>query len=111
MVRIDPAHTPASRRGRGSAGIVTVETSRAAVAAGATDVVVFADPGNPTSNALYQRIRYVRVTDFAGYTFSHRVVEVAVGGQASGSTSGCVNRTGLPSERAYAISARVLSPM
>lgn len=28
------------------------------------------------------------------------VVEVAAGGQASGSTSGCVNRTGLPSDRA-----------
>ncbi|MEV5203903.1 hypothetical protein [Streptomyces sp. NPDC053720] len=28
------------------------------------------------------------------------VVEVAAGGQASGSTSGCVNRTGLPSVRA-----------
>jgi hypothetical protein len=28
------------------------------------------------------------------------VVEVAAGGQASGSTSGCVNRMGLPSDRA-----------
>ncbi|WUN22196.1 transposase [Streptomyces sp. NBC_00316] len=28
------------------------------------------------------------------------VVEVAAGGQAAGSTSGCVNRTGLPSDRA-----------
>ncbi|MGW0086863.1 serine hydrolase domain-containing protein [Streptomyces sp. NPDC003393] len=28
------------------------------------------------------------------------VVEVSAGGQASGSTSGCVNRTGLPSDRA-----------
>jgi hypothetical protein len=28
------------------------------------------------------------------------VVEVAAGGQAPGSTSGCVNRTGLPSDRA-----------
>lgn len=28
------------------------------------------------------------------------VVEVAANGQASGSTSGCVNRTGLPSDRA-----------
>ncbi len=28
------------------------------------------------------------------------VVEVTAGGQASGSTSGCVNRTGLPSDRA-----------
>jgi len=28
------------------------------------------------------------------------VVEMAAGGQASGSTAGCVNRTGLPSDRA-----------
>jgi predicted GNAT family acetyltransferase len=44
--------------------------SRAALAAGATDVVLFADPANATSNALYQRIGYVPVTDFAGYDFS-----------------------------------------
>jgi predicted GNAT family acetyltransferase len=50
---------------------VTVEASRAALAAGATDVVLFTDPDNPTSNALYQRIGYVHVADFAGYKFSH----------------------------------------
>ncbi|MEW2624588.1 GNAT family N-acetyltransferase [Streptomyces sp. NPDC048106] len=70
MVRVDPVYTPAHLRGRGYAGAVTVEASRAALAAGATDVVLFTDPGNPTSNALYQRIGYVRVADFAGYKFS-----------------------------------------
>ncbi|MFF3264545.1 GNAT family N-acetyltransferase [Streptomyces sp. NPDC002932] len=70
MVRVDPVYTPAPFRGRGYAGAVTVEVSRAALAAGATDVVLFADPANPTSNALYQRIGYVHVTDFAGYRFS-----------------------------------------
>lgn len=38
--------------------------------AGASDIVLFADPANPTSNALYQRIGYVPVTDFAVYDFS-----------------------------------------
>ncbi|MFI1422311.1 GNAT family N-acetyltransferase [Streptomyces sp. NPDC020731] len=71
MVRVDPVHTPARRRGHGYAGAVTVEVSRAALAAGATDVVLFTDPDNPTSNALYQRIGYVHVADFAGYEFSH----------------------------------------
>ena len=53
---------------------MTVEASRAALAAGATDVVLFTDPDNPTSNALYQRIGYVHIADFAGYKFSpHRV--------------------------------------
>ncbi len=70
MVRIDPVYTPAHLRGRGYAGAVTVEVSRAALAAGATDVVLFADPANPTSNALYQRIGYLPVAEFAGYAFT-----------------------------------------
>ncbi|MCS0603444.1 GNAT family N-acetyltransferase [Streptomyces sp. LP11] len=70
MVRVDPVYTPASLRGRGYAGAVTAEVSGAALAAGATDVVLFADPGNPTSNALYQRLGYVRVADFTGYRFT-----------------------------------------
>ncbi|MFF3749506.1 GNAT family N-acetyltransferase [Streptomyces sp. NPDC002018] len=70
MVRVDPVYTPAHLRGRGYAGAVTVEASRAALAAGATDVVLFTDPANPTSNALYQRIGYIRVADFTGYAFS-----------------------------------------
>ncbi|MFF4468157.1 GNAT family N-acetyltransferase [Streptomyces sp. NPDC001599] len=70
MVRVDPVYTPAHLRGRGYAGAVTVEVSGAALAAGATDVVLFTDPENPTSNALYRRIGYVHVADFAGYRFS-----------------------------------------
>ncbi|WP_156725758.1 GNAT family N-acetyltransferase [Streptomyces apocyni] len=71
MVRIDPVYTPAHLRGHGYAGAVTVEASRAALTVGATDVVLFTDPDNPTSNALYQRIGYVHVADFAGHTFSY----------------------------------------
>ncbi|WP_405972913.1 GNAT family N-acetyltransferase [Streptomyces sp. NBC_00988] len=69
MVRIDPVYTPAHLRARGYAGAVTVEVSRAALAAGATDVVLFADPANTTSTALYQRIGFVPVGDFVGYDF------------------------------------------
>ncbi|MFF2806379.1 GNAT family N-acetyltransferase [Streptomyces sp. NPDC058000] len=76
MIRVDPVYTPAHLRGRGYAGAVTVEVSRAALTAGATDVVLFADPANPTSNALYQRIGYVPVTDFTGYDFSYDAPEV-----------------------------------
>ncbi|KES03747.1 acetyltransferase [Streptomyces toyocaensis] len=72
MIRVDPVYTPAHLRGRGYAGAVTAEVSRAALAAGATDVVLFTDPANPTSNALYQRIGYVHLADFAGYRFSYR---------------------------------------
>ncbi|MFE9859336.1 GNAT family N-acetyltransferase [Streptomyces sp. NPDC005780] len=70
MVRVDPVYTPARLRGRGYAGAVTVEASRAALAAGATEVVLFTDPDNPTSNALYQRLGYVHLADFAGYRFT-----------------------------------------
>ncbi|MFS8197196.1 GNAT family N-acetyltransferase [Streptomyces sp. CWNU-52B] len=70
MVRVDPVYTPARFRGHGYAGAVTAEVSRAAPAAGATDVVLFTDPANPTSNALYQRLGYVRIADFTGYRFS-----------------------------------------
>lgn len=70
MVRVDPVYTPAHLRGRGYAGAVTVEVSRAALAAGATDVVLFADPANLTSTALYRRLGYVPVSDFTGYRFA-----------------------------------------
>jgi hypothetical protein len=72
MVRVDPVFAPAPLRGRGYAGAATVEVSRAALTAGATNVVLFADPTYPTSNALYQRIGYVHVADFTGYNlFGH----------------------------------------
>ncbi|MEU4238299.1 GNAT family N-acetyltransferase [Actinoplanes sp. NPDC026619] len=69
MVRVDPVYTPAHLRGRGYAGAVTVAVSSAALAAGATDVVLFADPGNPTSTALYEPLGFVPLTDFVAYDF------------------------------------------
>jgi predicted GNAT family acetyltransferase len=71
MVRVDPVYTPARFRGHGYGGAVTAEVSRAALAAGAKDVVLYTNPANPTSNALYQRIGYVPLTDFAVYDFSY----------------------------------------
>ncbi|MCX4511712.1 GNAT family N-acetyltransferase [Streptomyces sp. NBC_01619] len=71
QVRVDPVYTPAHLRGRGYAGAVTVEVTRAALAAGAKEVVLYTNAANPTSNALYQRIGYVRVTDVAVYDFAY----------------------------------------
>ncbi|MFD8252218.1 GNAT family N-acetyltransferase [Streptomyces werraensis] len=71
MVRVDPVYTPSRFRGHGYAGAVTAAVSRAAREAGATDVVLFADPGNPTSNALYRRLGYVHLTDCAEYRFTY----------------------------------------
>lgn len=70
MIRVDPVYTPAHLRARGYAGAVTAEVTRAALAAGATDVVLFTNPANATSNALYRRIGYVPLADFTGYRFS-----------------------------------------
>ncbi|KUN14577.1 acetyltransferase [Streptomyces corchorusii] len=70
MVRVDPVYTPVDFRGRGYAAAVTAEVSRAARAAGATEVVLFTDAGNPTSNAFYQRLGYRRIADWAPYDFA-----------------------------------------
>jgi predicted GNAT family acetyltransferase len=51
------------RGGRGYAGGATVAVSQAALDAGATDVVLYTDLANPTSNALYQRLGYRPVED------------------------------------------------
>ncbi|WP_405992670.1 GNAT family N-acetyltransferase [Streptomyces sp. NBC_00986] len=69
QIRVAPVYTPADLRGRGYAGAATVEVSRMARAAGAEEVLLFTDLANPTSNALYQRIGYRPVEDFAGYDF------------------------------------------
>ena len=70
QVRVTTVYTPAHLRGRGYAGAVTAEASRAASAAGAREVLLFADLDNATSNALYVRLGYVPVGDFAVYDFS-----------------------------------------
>ncbi|WP_399880945.1 GNAT family N-acetyltransferase [Streptomyces sp. BBFR51] len=69
QIRLAPVYTPGHLRGRGYAGAATVAASRAALAAGAQEVVLFADLANPTSNGLYRRIGYLPVADFAVYDF------------------------------------------
>ncbi|MFE0512347.1 GNAT family N-acetyltransferase [Streptomyces sp. NPDC058964] len=67
QVRVAPVYTPARLRGRGYAGAATVAVSRAALAAGAGEVLLFTDLANPTSNALYRRVGYREVADFTVY--------------------------------------------
>lgn len=69
QIRIAPVYTPAGLRGRGYAGAVTAAAGEAALRAGAQQVVLFADLANPTSNALYQRLGYRPVADFASLSF------------------------------------------
>lgn len=63
MARVGPVYTPPELRGRGYAGGATVAVSQAALDAGATEVVLYTDLSNPTSNALYQRLGYRPVED------------------------------------------------
>ncbi|MCX4666543.1 GNAT family N-acetyltransferase [Streptomyces sp. NBC_01381] len=72
QIRVAPVYTPAHLRGRGYAGAATAAVSRAALAEGAAEVVLFADLANETSNGLYQRIGYRQVADFALYSFNPR---------------------------------------
>ncbi|GHB70821.1 N-acetyltransferase [Streptomyces cirratus] len=61
--RIGPVYTPPELRGRGYAAGVTHAVSEATYAAGATEVLLFADLANPTSNGVYQRLGYTPVED------------------------------------------------
>jgi predicted GNAT family acetyltransferase len=76
QIRVAPVYTPAHLRGLGYAAAATVEVSRAALSAGAAEVLLFADLANPTSNGLYQRIGYRPVTEFAVYDFSRPAPEI-----------------------------------
>jgi RimJ/RimL family protein N-acetyltransferase len=63
MIRIQAVFTPKPHRGRGYAAAVTVATVEWARQAGATEVVLYTDLANPTSNALYKRLGFEPVQD------------------------------------------------
>ncbi|MFI7358777.1 GNAT family N-acetyltransferase [Streptomyces avidinii] len=63
--RVGPVYTPPEHRGRGYAAGITHAASEAAYAAGATEVLLFTDLANPTSNGIYLRLGYTPVEDRA----------------------------------------------
>ncbi|WUH96277.1 GNAT family N-acetyltransferase [Spirillospora sp. NBC_00431] len=63
MARVAPVYTPPEHRRRGYAAAVTAAVTRAALDGGATEVVLFTDLANPTSNGVYQRLGYRTVQD------------------------------------------------
>ncbi|MEU8344211.1 GNAT family N-acetyltransferase [Spirillospora sp. NPDC048832] len=63
VARIAPVYTPGEHRRRGYGAAVTAAATRAALDAGAADVVLFTDLANPTSNGVYRRIGYRPVED------------------------------------------------
>ncbi|WP_169952852.1 GNAT family N-acetyltransferase [Microbispora sp. H11081] len=69
MSRIGPVYTPPDLRGRGYGSAVTHAASRKALDDGATEVLLFTDLDNPTSNSIYQRLGFSPVTDYASIRF------------------------------------------
>ena len=63
MARIGPVYTPPQWRGHGYGSASTAAASEDALARGATDVVLFADVANPTSNSIYQKIGFRAIAD------------------------------------------------
>lgn len=63
MVRVGHVYTPPRLRRRGYGSAVTSAVSRAALSAGAQEVLLYTDLANPVSNSIYQRIGYRPVED------------------------------------------------
>lgn len=70
VARIGSVYTPEEHRRRGYGAAVTAAATRAALEAGASEVVLFTDLANPTSNAIYQSIGFEPVSDRLEISFS-----------------------------------------
>jgi predicted GNAT family acetyltransferase len=68
-IRIGPVYTPPELRGRGYATALVAELSQALLDQGRSFCFLFTDLANPTSNAIYERIGYVRVCESAAISF------------------------------------------
>jgi GNAT superfamily N-acetyltransferase len=67
--RVAPVYTPPEHRGRGYAAGVTAAVTRAALASGVEEVLLYTDLANPTSNRLYARLGYRPVEDSVSFAF------------------------------------------
>ncbi len=63
MSRIGPVYTPPEFRRHGYASGVVAAGSAHALAQSATEVLLYTDLANPTSNSIYQKLGYVMVED------------------------------------------------
>ncbi|MDP9866108.1 MULTISPECIES: GNAT family N-acetyltransferase [Streptosporangium] len=70
MCRVGPVYTPPDLRRRGYGAAVAHAATAEALAAGATEVLLFTDLSNPTSNSIYQAIGYRPVADYASISFT-----------------------------------------
>ncbi|MFE4974036.1 GNAT family N-acetyltransferase [Kitasatospora sp. NPDC056651] len=72
MSRIGPVYTPAEHRGRGYGTAVTAAASAHVRTLGATEVLLYTDLANPTSNSIYRQIGYRPVEDSLILDFHQR---------------------------------------
>ncbi len=72
VVRVSMVYTPPAARGRGYASALVAAVSSRAMAAGASQCMLYADGANPTANRIYQAVGYRRVTDARDYAFEQR---------------------------------------
>lgn len=69
-IRVGYVYTPPERRRRGYASAVTAGATQAMLDEGYARCFLFTDLANPTSNAIYQRIGYVRRGESAMWRFN-----------------------------------------
>jgi len=69
-IAINLVYTPPEKRGKGYASACVAEISRRQIEAGKSFCTLFTDLANETSNALYQRVGYRPIADFAEIKFS-----------------------------------------
>jgi uncharacterized protein len=62
-IRIGPVYTPPASRGHGYATALVAEQSQALLDAGRRFCFLYTDLANPTSNAIYERIGYVKIAE------------------------------------------------
>lgn len=63
VARIGPVYTPPSHRRRSFGAAVTHASTADALGRGATEVALFTDLANPTSNSIYQQIGFEPLSD------------------------------------------------
>ena len=68
-IRIGPVYTSPERRGHGYATALVAKQSQALLDAGRRFCFLYTDLANPTSNAIYERIGYVKVAESAMVAF------------------------------------------
>ena len=69
-IRIGPVYTPPELRGRGYATALVAELSQRMLDRGRRFCFLYTDLANPTSNAIYERIGFVRVAESCELAFS-----------------------------------------